>query len=438
MGKFFGGTNKIFVVLLAVIIAAAGLGSCSKIQDVTEVISQDLPTADNTLTSLLDINRAMNDAMSQGETELTFNATGVSEDELRNIGNNLSTFWGKPVRYTINNEFENIEGIVPGQAVTVQNITNSFELSNNYYVYDYIRNGTPIPDDKPNAKEIANVLPGIAARIFTDPEATDYEKTLAAHDWIVANIDYDDTIPGIGLENSSYGALVQKRTMCQGYAEALELLLRCYTNIETEQIVGEALNYTNEDLSADSSDESGTDVTTDANANPTGDAGGTAGADSSDGSGGDGAVQPSGDWGGHAWNAVKIDGAWYQIDPTFNDPKDNPSGQISHFYFGQTDEVMSANHRWANDYFPVSDTQNFLYFRQSGLFADDWDSFQSILTGMLEESPVPSLEIAVQGATIDENNIQFIYKVRKDLEMIRWSEQVWNDVHVQSIELYYS
>ena|GEM_PF-2556585 len=428
--------NKLAVILLIVAIAAAGLGSCSKIQDVTEVITQDLPTADNTLTSLLDISHAMQDAMSQGETELTFNATGVSEDELKNIGNNLSTFWGKPVRYTINNEFDDIDGIVPGSAVNVQNITNSFELSNNYYVYDYIRNGTPIPDDKPNAKEIANALPGIAAGIFTDPGASDYEKTLAAHDWIVANIDYDDTIPGIGEENSSYGAIVHKRTMCQGYAEALELLLRCYTDIETEQIVGEALNYTNEDLSSDSTDEPGAEVATGADSSGVD----SSGADGSgtDGSGDAGAVQPSGDWGGHAWNAVKLDGAWYQIDPTFNDPKDNPSGQISHFYFGQTDEVMSKNHRWADGYFPVSDTQNFLYFRQSGLFADDWDGFQTILTGLLQESPVPSLEIAVQGASIDESNIQFIYKVRKDLEMIRWSEQVWNDIHVEAIELYYS
>jgi hypothetical protein len=146
----------------------------------------------------------------------------------------------------------------------------------------------------------------------------------------------------------------------------------------------------------------------------------------------------AGIWGGHAWTVVNIDGAWYHIDPTFDDPIGNPAGQVSHFYFGQTDDVMSGNHRWADGYFPESKTEDFLFYKKSGLYAEDWEGFEAIVTDILSETPVASLEAAVVGETINEENIQFIYQLRDDIEMIRWGEQTWGDVHVQSLELYYS
>ena len=145
----------------------------------------------------------------------------------------------------------------------------------------------------------------------------------------------------------------------------------------------------------------------------------------------------AGRWGGHAWNAVRLDGAWYHIDATFDDPVGNPGTQVSHFYFGQTDEVMSANHRWAREYFPVSGTFDFLYFRQEGLFAEDWESFETTMTALFYDTPIAALEIAVRGATVDENNIQFITNIRPEFEKVRWREKTWNDVHVILFEFIY-
>ena len=446
MEKKYPVQIRIAALALAAITIIAGFGACKPIRgfvDVVDIITQDLPSTDDTFTSLLEINRAMSEAMARGETELTFNATGVDEEELKNIGVNLSTFWGKPVRYSINNEFKDLEGIVPDKAVDVKNITNSFELSNNFYVYDFLVNGMPIPEDKPYASRIADALPAIAAEIFTDPGATDYVKALAVHDWLVSRIDYDETTPEHSDENGSYGAIVLKRTMCLGYAEGFELLLRCYTDLEVVQIVGYALNFNNDrvfhETDADE-DENGADANAEtadaAGENENAEDADAADADAADA--GEEAIEPEVAWGGHAWNAVKLDGSWYQVDATFNDPMGNPTHNISHFYFGQTDEVMSRNHQWEPDYFPVSDTQNFLYFRKSGLFAEDWEGFQTILTDMLTEEPVANLEIAVSGESIDENNIQFLYKLRQDLEEIWWNEQVWEDIHVNSIELIYA
>ena len=396
-------------VFLAIVMVAALLCSCepvSKIVEVADNITREVPTVNNTITSRLEIIRAMEKSMSKGETELTINVAGVGENELRAIGDYMSTFWGKPTHYTIINEFRGIEDVLPDRAVDIQTITNAFELSNNFYVYDFIKNGTPIPDEFSRAKEVAALLPGIAAEIFTDSLASDFELTLAAHDWLVANLEYSVTTPSISDENSSYGAFVLRRTMCQGYAEALELLLKCYTDVEVVQIVGEATN--------------------------------TALFGGIEGEGGDNLPD---DWRGHAWNAVKIDGDWYQVDTTFNDPLGNPTGRVTHFYFGQSDGVMLKNHRWTFDYFPASYAGDFLFYRVTGRFAEDWESFQEIVESMLaeadEEDPVDYIEVAVRGETITEDNIQFIYKAVDDLDAIMWSEQVWNDIHVHSIELVY-
>jgi len=396
--------TKHITVFFAIIMTVSMLCACepvAKIIEVADNIKLELPSAKDTLTSLLEINQAMERAMARGETELTINVAGVGEDELRAIGDNMSTFWGKPTHYTITNEFKGVEGIVPDRPIDVKTIVNTLELSFNYYVYDHIVNGAAIPDGIDRAEEIASVLPGIASEIFTASLVTEFDKTLAVHDWLVANIEYDITTPSISDENGTFGALILRRTMCQGYAEALELLLKCYTDIEVVQIVGEALN-------------TGLFV----NSEEAGDAAGA--------------------WRGHAWNAVKMDGAWYQIDTTFNDPLGNPTGRVTHFYFGQSDGVMLKNHRWEFDYFPASYAGDFLFYRQKGLFAEDWESFQSIVEGLIAEEPIEYFEVAVLRETINEDNIQFIYKAVDNLDAIYWSEQVWNDIHVHSIELLFN
>lgn len=51
---------------------------------------------------------------------------------------------------------------------------------------------------------------------------------------------------------------------------------------------------------------------------------------------------------GHTWNAVKIDGAWCQIDCTWDDASDNWYGfDQRHLYFGLSDDLMAIAHgKW--------------------------------------------------------------------------------------------
>ena len=53
--------------------------------------------------------------------------------------------------------------------------------------------------------------------------------------------------------------------------------------------------------------------------------------------------------GGHKWNAVKIDGNWYQCDPTFDDPIGGGDDHISFHYFNLTDKQMAeCAHDWSS------------------------------------------------------------------------------------------
>lgn len=82
---------------------------------------------------------------------------------------------------------------------------------------------------------------------------------------------------------------------------------------------------------------------------------------------------------GHTWNAVKIDGKWYQMDLTWDDTGDNWYGDLDqrHLYFGLTDELMAiahsdhtANYQKGDYAYRSTDLSN-NYFVRNGK-ADEW------------------------------------------------------------------
>ncbi len=50
-------------------------------------------------------------------------------------------------------------------------------------------------------------------------------------------------------------------------------------------------------------------------------------------------------FGDHKWNAVKLNGEWYQCDITFDDPVGAPEGYVGHEFFNLTGEQMSVKDR---------------------------------------------------------------------------------------------
>lgn len=57
----------------------------------------------------------------------------------------------------------------------------------------------------------------------------------------------------------------------------------------------------------------------------------------------------------HTWNLVQIDGNWYHVDVTWNDPLPDRAGKARHGYFMCSDDLFQNNEGFSNHYDWVSD-----------------------------------------------------------------------------------
>lgn len=126
-----------------------------------------------------------------------------------------------------------------------------------------------------------NQIENVKNNIINSLTGTDYDKIMKIHDYLVDNIDYDSTYQATGTY-SIYGALVGKKCVCEGYAKALKYLAN-QAGIKCEIMQGTGTNS-------------------------------------------------SGQTESHAWNCVKIDGIWYEIDATWDDPIIIGNGYKSNIY----------------------------------------------------------------------------------------------------------
>ncbi|MCX7746652.1 MAG: stalk domain-containing protein [Clostridia bacterium] len=146
------------------------------------------------------------------------------------------------------------------------------------------------------------------------PGMTDLEKEMAFHDYIVNHTKYDtenyekDTIPNAA--HAPEGVLLNGSAVCDGYARTMQILCNM-AGLECLLVIGEGYGKKG--------------------------------------------------WEAHAWNMIKMNGIYYHLDPTFNDPTQNERNVLSHFYFNVSDKQMASSHKWnKKDYPPCSnDSQDF-------------------------------------------------------------------------------
>lgn len=133
----------------------------------------------------------------------------------------------------------------------------------------------------------------------------DYEKEKYIHDRLVTECDYDvaaaDKLQVSGDVSSAYGALVNHRAVCGGYAGAMKLLM------DRVGIVSIPVRGTSEEV-------------------------------------------------GHVWLLANIDNDWYHVDPTWDDPvATEPSLCIHYDYFNLTDDMIREDHELAENYSALTD-----------------------------------------------------------------------------------
>ena len=100
-------------------------------------------------------------------------------------------------------------------------------------------------------------------------ESTDYNKALTVHDALVKLLEYDTEVSNSNTRNV-YGALVDNKVVCEGYAKSYKYILDSL-GIDCILISGKATNS-------------------------------------------------SGETEDHMWNYIKLDNSWYGVDVTWDDP----------------------------------------------------------------------------------------------------------------------
>ena len=177
--------------------------------------------------------------------------------------------------------------------------------------------------------EAQKVLAGI------DANATDYEKVLYIHDYIVDNTVYDSDGADFVTENpeadlpqdvhnstSIYGCLVKRRAICSGYAATFKYLAD-KLGLECLRVSGNSVE--------------------------TGEA--------------------------HQWNCVKVDGAFYYIDVTWDDKvaKDPNKHMKDYDYFLITEKELLLTHTIKEDQkVPECVSEKYNYFVYNGLYMEEY------------------------------------------------------------------
>lgn len=132
---------------------------------------------------------------------------------------------------------------------------------------------------------------------LTNGCVSDLEKAIVLHDYLAVNCEYDydnlraNTLPADSY--SAYGVLVNRIAVCQGYALAYKYLLNL-SGIECHMVTSDAME--------------------------------------------------------HAWNLIKLDGEYYQVDVTWDDPVRDIVGRVSHTFMFCSDETFQDtvhdHHDW--------------------------------------------------------------------------------------------
>ena len=236
----------------------------------------------------------------------------VTPSQLRNVF--MAVFNDHPELFWLDSAYQ---GRFAGNGICVEIVLQFYELV----------------DDLESAK---NEFQGKAEEILAGARGagSDYEKEVYVHNALLDRIEYDLQAP---FNQSAYSALVNGRTVCAGYARAMQYLMTqlgvpCYY----------CTGYAGEN---------------------------------------------------HAWNIIKLDGEYYNVDATWDDTNPN-----TYDYFNKSDEDFASTHRREDlsVYLPACNGSRYSNLESNppaDEYQDDTEYLRSLEdTGLNEENVLWSLE----------------------------------------------
>jgi len=96
-------------------------------------------------------------------------------------------------------------------------------------------------------------------------------------------------------------------------------------------------------------------------------------------------IAGQGDGGPHSWNLIRVDGAWYHVDLTF-DLLEEPYGW-ARAHFMVDDAIMSRNHEWDREAYPACDDPGSDYYSLKGQSVADLEEAEGYLASLAKAAP---------------------------------------------------
>lgn len=178
---------------------------------------------------------------------------------------------------------------------------------------------------------------------------SDVDKVMAVHDYLIDHIEYSNP----HIRSFAYGALIEGKAVCQGYAQSLAMILN-NLNVECHTIVAMTKG-----------------------SNPV----------------------------LHEWVRVKLDGKWYYIDLTWDD---TPWAEDKNYkYFLINTDMISRDHETGYSLAggPEVDGSKYLYYayKKQGIFAETKDDIDKIIRDQINASnqSYTTVKIAVPASVPD-------------------------------------
>ncbi len=159
-----------------------------------------------------------------------------------------------------NKMYLNIETTTVGNNVTY-NVYIDNGNENNYFIDEFT--------SKSQVENAISRIEQVKDQILANRSGNTYDDIKMVHDYLVDNIEYDTTISQDNIYNV-YGALINRTAVCEGYARSFKYLMD-ELGIPCTLVIGQGTNA-------------------------------------------------QGQTENHAWNYVQINGNWYAIDCTWDDP----------------------------------------------------------------------------------------------------------------------
>lgn len=203
--------------------------------------------------------------------------------------------------------------------------TTTRNSTTTYYVY--IDNGNEanyLTDEFSSRAQVNQAIARIEQvknKLVQNRSGNTYQDIKMVHDYLVDNVSYDTSISKPNIYNV-YGALVNGEAVCEGYARAFKYIMD-EMGIPCTLVIGKGTN---------------SEGTTE----------------------------------NHAWNYVQLNGSWYAIDTTWDDPVISGEGTLSqsskYKYFLKGSNEMSKDHTPSGQF-----TEGGKVFSYPGLSSRDYE-----------------------------------------------------------------